>query len=176
MNGGDATASGTSSPVADGGGGREAVGGGEHRPYRNSVRATESATTNAKTLRSKMSRPEVMLWQHLRRQQLEGLRFRRQHPIGSFIADFFCAEVSLVIEIDGASHRGDRKQRDRERDAWMTERGLHVLRFRAAEVLSDLDAVLSTIRREAIRIRETRKTPPPSASPPPPPSTTGEDS
>ena len=98
-----------------------------------------------------MTTPEVILWQHLRHRKLDGLRFRRQHPLGPYIADFYCAAYSLVIEIDGSAHEGERKARDRVRDQWMTGRRLCVLRVRAIDVLENVDGVLALIRREAER-------------------------
>ncbi len=91
---------------------------------------------------------------------MSGLRFRRQHPIGPYFADFYCAAAGLVIEIDGASHQGERKERDGIRDAWMRDRGLRVLRFRADDVLRDIASVLGTIQR--VGHEATREQPPPS--------------
>jgi very-short-patch-repair endonuclease len=122
-----------------------------------------------------MSPPEVILWQHLRRQQLAGLRFRRQHPVGAYIADFYCFELGYVVEIDGESHQGDRKRTDRDRDVWMRSHRLTVIRVPAPEIRSNLAGVLRTIERRAEQLRETPKAPPPPASPAPPPSATGED-
>ena len=92
-----------------------------------------------------MSLPENMLWQRLRGSQL-GMRFRRQHPIGPYVADFFCPAARFVIEIDGEAHnRGEAPQRDAIRDTYMTERGFRVLRISAADVLRDANAVAEAI-------------------------------
>ncbi|WP_271299620.1 endonuclease domain-containing protein [Sphingomonas sp. CV7422] len=100
----------------------------------------------ARRLRREMSLPEVLLWQQLRRQQRQ-LRFRRQHPIGPYAADFFCAERKLVIEVDGEAHgRGDRPGRDAVRDSFMEENGYRVLRIGAVAILRDMDAVPTAIR------------------------------
>ena len=134
-----------SSPVADGGGGPRS--GSEGAPR---TRPSYHKPLTA-WLRSDMTPPERRLWSRLRQRQLIGLRFRRQHPLGPYIADFYCHEAGLVIEIDGASHRGERKNRDHERDRWMTSRGLNVIRVRSIDVRDNLDGVLATIAREAGR-------------------------
>ena len=96
-----------------------------------------------------MSLPEVLLWQQLRGRRLEGLRFRRQHPVGPFILDFFCAEAHLAVEVDGASHYvGNRQEQDAYRDRWLSESGIHTLRLPASLVLKDLNAALHTILHE----------------------------
>jgi len=93
-----------------------------------------------------MSLPEVLLWQQLRGRRLEGLRFRRQHPFGPFVLDFFCAEAKLAIEVDGASHHvGDRPARDAYRDHWLADGGIHTLRLPASLVLKDLNTALHMI-------------------------------
>ncbi|MFA7262269.1 MAG: DUF559 domain-containing protein [Caulobacter sp.] len=103
----------------------------------------------AKDLRRQMSLPEVLLWRQLRARRLEGLRFRRQHPLGPFILDFFCAEAKLAVEVDGANHHvGDRPKQDAYRDRWLADRGIHTLRLPASLVLKDLNAALHTILHE----------------------------
>ncbi|GJQ29933.1 MAG: hypothetical protein HBSAPP03_18170 [Phycisphaerae bacterium] len=99
-----------------------------------------------------MSLPEVLLWQRLRREQLLGLRFRRQHVLGPFIADFFCHEVRLVVEVDGRVHES-RGEDDRRRDAWMLEQGLTVVRLEAGLVLSDIVEALECIARMAVALK-----------------------
>ena len=116
----------------------------------------------ARKLRKSMSLPENMLWQRLRGSQL-GMKFRRQHPIGPYVADFFCSAARLVIEIDGEAHnRGEAPQRDSVRDKFMVERGLTVLRISAADVLRDANAVA-----EAIAVRAGNPLHHPSDGPPP---------
>jgi len=123
------------------------------------MQPTNVSTEQARDLRHNLSLPEVLLWRELKSGKLDGLRFRRQHPIGSYIADFYVHDLGLVIEIDGGSHQGERKVRDDTRDVWMHARGLTVLRFRAKDVLDNLPGVLSTIRREAAAMRESRAEP-----------------
>jgi very-short-patch-repair endonuclease len=96
-----------------------------------------------------MSLPEVLLWRELRKRPA-GLKFRRQHPAGPYTADFFCHDARLAVEVDGEAHeRGNRPQRDAERDAWFAVRKLAVMRIPAAEVLKNLDGVLAGIVAQA---------------------------
>jgi very-short-patch-repair endonuclease len=91
-----------------------------------------------------MTDAERRLWSRLRRRQLHGRRFRRQHPIGPFIADFACPEEKLVIELDGGQH-ADRKEQDAARTRWLAARGYRVLRFWNNDVLTQTDAVVQVI-------------------------------
>jgi very-short-patch-repair endonuclease len=95
----------------------------------------------ARKLRRVMTAPEVRLWQWLRGKPGD-LKFRRQHPVGQFVLDFYCPAMGLVIEVDGEAHsRGDQPRRDKARDAWCAEQGLRVLRIPATLVMNDLDSV-----------------------------------
>ena len=92
----------------------------------------------AREFRKNPTEPEEFLWECLRDRQLHGFKFRRQHPVGRYIADFFCGDVGLVVELDGAQHtEADRIVYDRIRDEEMTLRGLHVLRIWNAELVKD---------------------------------------
>ena len=103
------------------------------------------ARSNAKQLRRTMTRPEIALWQALRRNGA-GLRFRRQHAAGNYVLDFYCAPAALAIEVDGAAHDyGDRPARDAARDVWLGEQGVRVLRYPAANVLADVEGVVRQI-------------------------------
>jgi len=98
-----------------------------------------------------MSLPEVILWQRLRAKKT-GLKFRRQHPVGPYVIDFYCRETRLAIEIDGEGHnRGDRPARDGRRDAFLTENGFRVLHVAAARILKDPDAAAEAIAAYAAR-------------------------
>jgi len=100
-------------------------------------------------LRREMTLPEVILWQALRRRP-GGLKFRRQHPSGPYVLDFFCSDARLAIEVDGEAHsRGDRPQRDNARDAQLKAVGIETLRIAAVDILDDADAVLRWILAEA---------------------------
>jgi very-short-patch-repair endonuclease len=102
----------------------------------------------ARELRQPLTPQEQKLWQRLRSKQLDGLKFRRQHPIGRFILDFYCAAHKLAIEIDGDSHADPKQQRyDEARTAWLQQRGLRVIRFTNQEVDANIDGVLAEIRR-----------------------------
>jgi very-short-patch-repair endonuclease len=79
---------------------------------------------------------------------MEGLKFRRQHPIGKYIVDFVCLERALVVELDGGQHAEDAPgEKDETRDQWLEEEGFTVLRFWDHEVLSNTNGVLEVIRR-----------------------------
>ena len=109
---------------------------------------------NAKRLRKEMTPPEVALWLALRRNDA-GLRFRRQHPAGRYVLDFYCAPARLAIEVDGEAHaQGDRPARDAVRDEWLESPGVRVLRYGAIEVLSNLDGVMHDIMTIAIGRRK----------------------
>jgi very-short-patch-repair endonuclease len=97
----------------------------------------------AKTLRRDMTEAEDRLWQELRGRRLDGIKFRRQVPIGRFVADFICADALLIIEIDGSQHADS--VHDRERDAELKRRGFRVLRFWNDDVLREMNSVCDTI-------------------------------
>lgn len=104
-----------------------------------------STLLRAKRLRREMSLPEVLLWKALK-QRPAGLKFRKQHPIGRFVADFYCDAAKLVVEVDGISHdMGDQPAFDIKRDSWLRDQGVTILRISAREVLSDIDAALAAI-------------------------------
>ena len=88
---------------------------------------------------------EAALWALLRNRQLLGLKFRREHPIGRYFADFYCPAARLAIEADGSSHDG-RALRDRRRDAWLQRQGVTLLRFPNAMILHQPELVLDRIR------------------------------
>lgn len=97
------------------------------------------------TLRNDLPEPEKQLWQQLRKKQL-GVKFRRQHGIGRYIADFYCPECKLVIELDGDSHyQAHAQEYDRERDNFMQALGITVLRFDNYEVMTNVEGVLMQI-------------------------------
>ena len=98
----------------------------------------------ARTLRRNMTDVEKLLWRFLRDRQLEGYKFRRQHPIGQFIVDFVCLEKKLIIEVDGGQH-GKQFEADSKRSDYLKERGYRVLRFWNNEVLVSTESVLNVI-------------------------------
>ena len=103
--------------------------------------------SRARELRRQMSLPERLLWNALRKKQ-SGLRFRRQHPAGPYILDFYCESAKFCIEVDGESHNFTGKH-DAARDRWLMQRGVRTLRLAARDVLRDLDAVVRYILIEA---------------------------
>ena len=113
------------------------------------MRAPEKTFARARRLRRTLSLPEIVLWKVLRRGQLAGLRFRRQHPIGPYILDFYCSSARLAIEIDGAGHDAlAQVLHDERRDAWLKQQGISILHIPARDVLRDemLDGVLRGIQ------------------------------
>ena len=97
----------------------------------------------ARSLRRDMTEAEDKLWHELRSRRLDRIKFRRQVPIGRYVADFACLEAKLIVEIDGSQHA--ESPRDHVRDAELKSRGFRVLRFWNDEVLRELDAVCDTI-------------------------------
>ena len=96
----------------------------------------------AKSLRTSGTDAENKLWYHLRARRLDGLKFRRQHPMPPYVVDFYCDELKLVIELDGSQHDG---QSDSIRTQALQRQGLFVLRFWDNQVLQDTEAVLEAI-------------------------------
>ena len=99
----------------------------------------------ARHLRGSMTDAEARLWFHLRNRAFIGRKFRRQHPIGPYIADFACPEARLVVELDGGQHV---EARDAIRTACLEARGYHVLRFWNNDVLTQMEAVLAAVLAE----------------------------
>jgi len=97
-----------------------------------------------KELRKSLTPQESKLWLYLRNKNL-GVKFRRQHGIGPYIADFYCKEKNLVIEIDGSQHLKE-KEYDQERDDYMKSLGIKVFRFLNNEIDKNIDAVLEKIK------------------------------
>ncbi len=114
------------------------------------IRAYRSVQLRARELRQEMTTAEKMLWRRLRNHQLSGFKFRRQAPMGHFIADFYCAECKLVVEIDGDIHDLQVEQ-DKLRTEEMENLGYRVIRFRNEQVEKDIESVLKSIL-EACRL------------------------
>jgi very-short-patch-repair endonuclease len=94
-----------------------------------------------------MSLPEVLLWNLLRRSP-EGVKFRRQHPLGPYVLDFYCAESKIAVEIDGITHdMGDRPERDDRRALRLGEQGIELVRIPAAEVMHCVEDVAEALVR-----------------------------
>jgi len=103
----------------------------------------------AKNLRKQSTHTEDYLWLFLKNRQLEGAKFRRQEPIGKYIADFVSFEYKLIIEVDGGQHIENEKE-DKIRDEWFKQQGYEVLRFHNNEVLKNKDGVLEVIREKLL--------------------------
>jgi very-short-patch-repair endonuclease len=113
----------------------------------------------ARTMRKHATPAEARLWQALRSRRL-GVKFRRQMPIGPYIADFACCAIRLIVEVDGDHHDGS--ETDPGRDAWLHDQGWRVLRFRNAAVLQELDGVMAEISSAGYK-QEAPSWPPPQA-------------
>ena len=109
-------------------------------------------TDLARSIRRDMTPAERTLWARLRRKRIGGYRFRRQHPVGRYIADFCCPEVKLIVELDGAIHN-TREAYDVTRDAFLSGGGFTLLRFTNEAVERSLDSVLETIRAKAEELK-----------------------
>ena len=109
-------------------------------------RLRERDRVRARELRKASPDAERVMWKHLRSRQLDGYKFRRQHPIGPFFADFACVEAGLVIEFDGSQHFGpDAVLRDGQRTAFLEQAGFRVLRFDDRQALTETAGVLQSI-------------------------------
>lgn len=108
----------------------------------------------AKLLRENMTESETKLWKLLRKKDALGYRFRRQHPFGHYILDFYNHELKLCIEIDGGYHQSvDQKVRDKERDKFTDFNDVAVLRFTNNEVNNDIEKVLEKIRKHIVKVK-----------------------
>ena len=100
----------------------------------------------SRELRKGMTNTEILLWSKIKNKQLKDSQFYRQKIIGDFIVDFYCPKCKLVIELDGEQHYSiEGKQKDMQRDIYLTSLGLKVLRFSDNEVFSNLEGVLERI-------------------------------
>jgi very-short-patch-repair endonuclease len=114
-------------------------------------KSDSSRKSRARALRRSATEGEALLWRRLRANQL-GVKFRRQHPIGVYVLDFFCHSASLAIEVDGGQHfSNEAAAHDSRRSQFLSEYGIRVLRFTNAEVLSRTDSVLEAILRAVQR-------------------------
>jgi very-short-patch-repair endonuclease len=114
----------------------------------------DGALARARSLRQSMTEAERRLWQILRSHQMTGYKFRRQVPIGRYIADFVCHEARLIVEIDGGQHDRSSPQ-EAERSGFLEKEGYRILRFWNNEVLANPDGVHQTIADELGRITPT---------------------
>ena len=111
--------------------------------------ASQLITKRAIELRKNMTPVEKELWKHLKNKQILGLRFRRQHPIDIFIADFYCHKIKLVIELDGQIHSTPKNiEYDENRTAELERLGIKVIRFKNEEVLENIEEVVNQIKKK----------------------------
>ena len=125
-------------------------------------RGKPQTLASAKSLRSNQTEAEARLWYHLRAHRFMGLKFKRQKPVGRYIADFVCCERRLIIELDGGQH-SEQVTYDQRRDTWLRSRGYTVLRFWNNNVMQQLEGVLEQIR---CAVRPSPLAPPPARSTP----------
>ncbi|HEX5317492.1 MAG TPA: endonuclease domain-containing protein, partial [Candidatus Kapabacteria bacterium] len=116
-----------------------------HRPY-----PSAAAVVRARELRQELTPSEKTLWDILRGSKFHGAKFRRQHPIGKYILDFYCAQSRLAIELDGSVHHG-REAEDDWREKIVGTHGIRFLRFTNDDVENRLDEVLRKIELELMR-------------------------
>lgn len=101
---------------------------------------------NARALRNNQTKTEQILWNILKEYKLKGFKFRRQHPIANYIADFYCHKAKLIIEVDGEYHNNEEQILiDKERTAYFNEIGLQEIRFLNQQILFDIENVLIQI-------------------------------
>jgi very-short-patch-repair endonuclease len=128
-------------------------------PRAKGVRGRGPEIVRARELRKESTGPEKKLWETLRRKRVDGLRFRRQYPIGPYFADFVCLPARLIVEVDGGQHADNDEQirHDKARTAWLESQNFRVLRFWNLDVMDNLEGVID-------RIADAVRTPPPAPS------------
>jgi very-short-patch-repair endonuclease len=110
------------------------------------IAANDKTMKNARHLRKNLTEAEIVLWKQLKSRKLSGLKFRRQHPLHFYVADFYCHEQKLVIEVDGGIHsRKDQVERDKNRTAELERFDIRVIRFTNKQIINSMDDVLKTI-------------------------------
>lgn len=122
------------------------AGGGKQSNALHSIAWGRGKTPVCRQLRAAASEAEQRLWHFLKRKQLNGLRFRRQFPLGPYFVDFICLPARLVIEVDGSQHGDDRQAaHDARRTAWLARNDFRVIRFWAGEAMANISAVMDGI-------------------------------
>jgi len=111
----------------------------------------------AKILRRRPTEAEKFMWRYLKSRQLEGLKFRRQEPIGNYVVDFVCYEKKIIVEIDGGQHC---VERDGNRDRWLESQNFKILRFWNTEVLKNSQGVWEVIRKNCLSCDSPSPAPP----------------
>jgi very-short-patch-repair endonuclease len=117
--------------------------------------APSDSFSKAQFLRRNETKAEKLLWEKLRNNQLGGLKFRRQHPVNIYIADFYCHKFKLIIELDGDYHnQEEQKQKDEVRTEVLKLNDLKIIRFKNEEVEQDINQVLITIKNKIEQLKE----------------------
>ena len=117
--------------------------------------APSDSFSKAQFLRRNETKAEKLLWEKLRNNQLGGLKFRRQHPVNIYIADFYCHKFKLIIELDGDYHdQEEQKQKDEVRTEVLRLNDLKIIRFKNEEVEQDNNQVLITIKNKIEQLKE----------------------
>ena len=110
---------------------------------------------HAKNLRQNLTKSEAIIWNYLKGKKVEGVKFRRQFPIGNYIADFAAIEIKLIIEIDGATHSSDdRVEYDTARTEFLTSQGWRVIRVWNNDIYSNLNGVLQSISQIVYELKQ----------------------
>ena len=118
------------------------------------VKLPEDLKTWAREMRKRMPDAEVLLWKLLRNRSIAGAKFRRQHPVGRYILDFYCDEKKLAIELDGSQHV-NQSEYDQQRDVFLNTLGIRVLRFWNNQMLLETEAILEVIYLALTAVEET---------------------
>lgn len=108
-------------------------------------RTMEGLTKRAKALRKNLTETEKFLWYVLQRKNINGLKFRKQQPIGKYIVDFVCFSIKLIVGVDGGQHAEEQKKYDEKRDLWLKSQGFKVLRFWNTEIIENREGVITEI-------------------------------
>lgn len=110
--------------------------------------------TRARYLRKIETRAEKLLWIRLRNRQVAGFKFRRQHPIGYFVSDFYCHEIKLIIELEGKIHdKKEQKEYDKLRKELIETWGYKIINFRNRQIYNDIENVMQCVKETALKIR-----------------------
>jgi very-short-patch-repair endonuclease len=119
------------------------------------LRCSDTAQFSAKRLRSEQTDAETILWSYLRGSRLEGYKFKRQHPVGKYVLDFYCSLCRLAIELDGGQHNEEEQRgKDQERTNYFRKLGIKVIRFWNHEVFENIDGVLEEIKMQLSEVVE----------------------
>ena len=125
-------------------------------PYQNDGMhkgAKSDTFSKAEYLRNNMTDAEKLLWEKLKKKETLGYRFRRQHPLGHYILDFYSHQLKLCIEVDGKYHDSkEQKLKDKERDDFLEFNGISIIRFKNEEILNDIEEVINEIKSHVIKL------------------------